>query len=216
MAFFKWIIGGLIGALVGGTIWVLLGYYANVEVGYVAWGIGILVGIGVRYAAHMDGQEDSAVQGILAAGIALGAVMAAKYAVFVLTVTIPINSALSDFESVDEEDGYLMTMLADRVVDEYDEKGRRLNWPTGSSIETAQVAADYPPGIWKEAENRFGKLTDEERAEFAEERKANLQLFRDTLAAEMPTFLDTFSPYDALWIFLAVASAFRLANGSSD
>ena len=51
MSFLKWLAAGFIGAAIGGAVWVGVGYFAEAEVGYIAWGIGLLAGIGVRVAA---------------------------------------------------------------------------------------------------------------------------------------------------------------------
>ncbi|HBE70856.1 MAG TPA: hypothetical protein DDW52_22145 [Planctomycetaceae bacterium] len=217
MPFIKWLIGGAIGAVVGGLVWVLLGYYANIEVGYVAWGIGILVGLGVRFAAHLDSIEESEFQGVVAAAIALLAVITSKFVVFYLLVSGPMSSILDEAaESSSIDDGTVMTMLADNVVEELEERGRTIRWPAGQNKETAVGEADYPPAVWKEASKRFENLTEADREDMLAERQQSLEELRSLLEAEMPTFTDTFSPMDALWIFLAVASAYKLASGGSD
>jgi len=50
MNFLKWLLAGFIGAAIG----VGVGYFAEAKVGYIAWGIGLLAGIGVRVAANED------------------------------------------------------------------------------------------------------------------------------------------------------------------
>lgn len=217
MPFVKWLIGGGIGAVVGGLVWVLLGYYANVEVGYVAWGIGILVGLGVRFAAHLDNIAESEFQGVVAAAIALFAVIASKYIVFYLLVGSAIGTVLDEASAIDSnDDGILMTMMADQVVDEFEDRGRTMRWPAGQGRDTAVEEADYPPAVWKEATKRFESLTEADREAMVAEHQQSIEELRSLLQAEMPSFTDTFSPMDALWIFLAVASAYKLASGGGD
>ena len=36
------------------SIWVFVGYYAHREVGWIAWGIGFLAGLGLRYVAYLQ------------------------------------------------------------------------------------------------------------------------------------------------------------------
>ncbi|MEM8680541.1 MAG: hypothetical protein AAGF97_14435, partial [Planctomycetota bacterium] len=67
------IIGAVIAGVIGALIWGAISYYAQVEVGYVAWGIGLLVG----WAAHRLGGE-GAVTGIVCAAIALGSMLLGK------------------------------------------------------------------------------------------------------------------------------------------
>ena len=59
MAAIRWLVGGLIGGATGVVIWVLIGYFAHYEVGWIAWGVGFLTGLGVRYAAYLNGEEAS-------------------------------------------------------------------------------------------------------------------------------------------------------------
>ncbi|NOZ39633.1 MAG: hypothetical protein GXP24_05340, partial [Planctomycetes bacterium] len=41
------IISGAIAGAVGAAIWAAVAYFANLEIGYIAWGIGGLVGVAV-------------------------------------------------------------------------------------------------------------------------------------------------------------------------
>ena len=45
------VIAALVAAVVGGVIWALVAHWTDYEYGYVAWGIGILVGLAVLYAS---------------------------------------------------------------------------------------------------------------------------------------------------------------------
>lgn len=56
-------IGGIIAGLIGAAIWTAIGYFLEAEVGYVAWGIGFHVGIGVAIGAD---EERGAGTGVLA------------------------------------------------------------------------------------------------------------------------------------------------------
>ncbi len=77
------LLGGLVGGLIGATIWILIGYFANAEVGIVAWGIGFLVGGGVRYGGYLTDKEEGAGEGIASAGLAIATILAAKFVVFI-------------------------------------------------------------------------------------------------------------------------------------
>ncbi len=70
------ILGGLAGGLAGALIWVLVGYFTGYEVGYIAWGVGFLAGMGLRYFASKAGLEENAVQGVTAAVIAIACIVA--------------------------------------------------------------------------------------------------------------------------------------------
>lgn len=71
----KSLIAGSIGGAIGAVIWAAIVYFAHAEVGYVAWGIGILVGICVKAAAE---EIDEGVAGVIAAILSVGAILAGK------------------------------------------------------------------------------------------------------------------------------------------
>ena len=91
MAMFKWMLGGFAGAAIGAVVWILVTYYTNAEVGYVAWGVGVLAGLGVRLSSRYDVTPPSPMQGFLAAGIATLALIIAKYLVVALQMEEAIN-----------------------------------------------------------------------------------------------------------------------------
>jgi hypothetical protein len=70
-----WIIGGSIGGVLGMLAWGGIIYAADREIGWVAWGIGALVGFGVAVAAGDNGGELS---GIIAVAISLLSIFAGK------------------------------------------------------------------------------------------------------------------------------------------
>lgn len=221
MAFGRWLIGGLIGGLVGAAVWVAIGYYANAEVGYVAWGIGLLVGLGVRFAAASDGEEPSPVQGVLAAGIALVAILGAKY----LVVDLLVNDVLDGDMALMADDvgaNDMIVTYADVIVDEKVEAGEALKWPEGKSVEVAEAESDYPPGIWRQAEQRWNALGEEEQQAKIEQRKKELSEFGELLGdafareAKKQAFFASFTPFDLLWFGLALFTAFSVANGDEE
>lgn len=82
---FGWVIGGTIGGTIGAAIWVAVGYFSGFEVGWIAWGVGVLSGMGVAAVASANGEADSS-SGITAAVISILAVLAGKYAVVHLVI----------------------------------------------------------------------------------------------------------------------------------
>jgi hypothetical protein len=74
----KWILAGSIGGAIGAAVWAAISYFANAEVGYVAWGIGFIVGFMVRLVAGE--KEEGLAPGLTAALIAVVAVLGGKYA----------------------------------------------------------------------------------------------------------------------------------------
>ena len=88
MDFIKWFVGGLIGAAIGGAVWIAVGYFLEAEVGYIAWGIGLLAGIGVR---AMAGNSEGAMCGIAGVLSAVGVVLLSKY----LVISLHVNALIA-------------------------------------------------------------------------------------------------------------------------
>ncbi len=47
----KGVVAGLIAAIVGALLWAAIAFYANFEIGYLAWGIGLGVGFAVAFGS---------------------------------------------------------------------------------------------------------------------------------------------------------------------
>jgi hypothetical protein len=73
------VIGGAAGGLAGGAAWALIGIFANLEVGYVAVGVGFLAGWGVNF---MTGGKRAWSLQVVAAACAFVGLLAAKYFMF--------------------------------------------------------------------------------------------------------------------------------------
>jgi hypothetical protein len=204
MSMFRWILGGVIGGGIGVLVWVLVGYYSHAEVGWIAWGIGFLAGVGVRYAAYLGQQEESALHGILAAVIAAGCIICAKFLVFSLLT----NQAATS--SVDDE--LMISHFADKIIEEKKARGERITLPHGKSLDEAESEKDYPPLIWKQAEQQWNKIGAEER----ENLKKTLQAMvaNAVEAGAGPDFSKAFTPWDLLWFGLAMITAYKIGVGT--
>ncbi|MCA9235298.1 MAG: hypothetical protein KDA44_07490 [Planctomycetales bacterium] len=74
------------GALVGALVWAGVAYFLEAEIGYIAWGLGGLAGLGMA-VGHRGGGGTA---GLIAAGMAIGGILAAKIFIvyFILGVFI--------------------------------------------------------------------------------------------------------------------------------
>lgn len=143
-------IAGAIAALVGAAIWTAVGYFANLEVGWLAWGIGVLAGTAVFVGS---GRNGDASLGILAVLLALAGILVGKWGVAYVSVQAFLNS----------DDGPI-SAVADQVIYERMQAGQR--WPIAGakSPDAAESVADmYPPTVWSEALERWFALTESER-----------------------------------------------------
>jgi hypothetical protein len=73
----KWLCGGILGGLIGGTAWVMIELLTHKEFGWIAWVVGVLVGLGVHVASSKE-LRGGFLRGAVAALLALAAIIGAK------------------------------------------------------------------------------------------------------------------------------------------
>ncbi|MFM8222052.1 MAG: hypothetical protein ACKOJF_24330, partial [Planctomycetaceae bacterium] len=159
-----------------------------------------------------SGSDGSPALGVASALLALLGVAAGKvFAIWLLlgnVVVPPINP-----------EQLAISYLADGIVEERQSRGERVVFPPGKSLETAQSQLDYPPEIWAAAEKEWQTTSAEDRQVFlAAKVSAQGPSATDRLkfALERVFSGEGASPFDLLWVFLAVSTAYKLGNGSSD
>ncbi len=205
----RWVLGGLAGSAVGVAIWVGIGM-AGYEIGWIAWGIGFLVGLGVRYGAYLGDHDEDTLQGVVAAVMACGSILVAKYILFHMLVVGPIDDAIQERQANTTSE-LMIALQADTVVEEMTEQGKTVNWPAGMTYDEARSEPDYPPAVWKQAEARWSKLSPAEQQQKIDEQIAAAEALFRRMA---PSFASFFSPWDLLWFGLAMITAFRIGVGS--
>jgi hypothetical protein len=206
----KWVLAGSVGGLVGAAVWAGISYAISAEIGWIAWGIGFLVGFCVRFVAGEN--EEGFAPGVTAAVIAIVAVVAGKYVAIHLLVS-SMNSAEVMPQLTDER---MTSILADDVVKEREAKGQKVQFPPGKSLDEASAQADYPPAIWQEAAQKWKALGATAQAKRREEEKAKLELVMGIMQNQIRQqgFAESFGIYDALWFFLAAATAYKIGHGN--
>lgn len=209
MQVFKWLVAGAIGGLVGAAVWALVGYFANYEVGWIAWGIGLLAGLGVRAAAK---DHFGLAPGMAALGTAVGAVAVGKYAVICLSVAnvFPdIGPDLNDPEM-------MVAMMADEIVEQREAAGEEIAWPEEPDEDSMQ--GGYPPEIWQEATEQWAGLSPADQQERKVAYAARMEVFRGEIAGELRNhaFNASFTGWDLLWFGLAAFTAFRVGSGATE
>lgn len=208
------IAAGLVAGIVGAAIWAAIGYYANMEVGYVAWGIGGLVGVAVAAAG-----KNGVPAGIVAVLITVASLCAGKYA--------SVELALSQFGSAEETmneirtnttDDDFVTMLAVVVVRNQEAAGEKLEWPAGKSIDNINGKEDLPKGAWDHAAKAFGEMEEEPLKQF---REAYFKSIEEEVnagwdEAKQDSFVASFSMFDLIFFGLGVATAWGIANSDEN
>ncbi len=212
MKFMRWVIGGLTGALIGAVIWVVTGYLSGLEVGWIAWGIGLLAGLGTRFSTRREEQAaGSIVQGVTAAVVAVAVVLGAKCVV----VLLQVRDARQEVRKITEKeasDEAMIMPLANLIAKERTDAGQPLDWPPGITYDTASQQAHYPDDVWTAAEERWRTMPEVEREAAREERRKMMRQLEDAIGAELErsAFSEFFHAIDVLWIGLAMFTAFRV------
>jgi hypothetical protein len=207
--FLKWVIAGTIGGVVGAAIWAGITYSTNYEIGWIAWGIGVLVGFAVRVAA---GDSDGFGPGIVAAVIAVLSICGGKYAANALLVNHAMGQMATDLKVTDDD---MVHSLAGSIAGEWSSSGKKLKWPKDNSLETAEALSDYPADVVAEARKQWGAKPAAEKQELMAAQTEMFQKLTNELAGEIrhQGFMASFAPMDLLFFLLAVMSAFKLGSG---
>lgn len=273
MNMLRGLIGGAIGGLVGAAIWTAIGFWTGYELGWIAWGIGGLVGIGVGVGTKQEG-------GPLGAGIAvvlsIAAIAGGKWSVVYLQVAGWVGGdehAISDIADVvlaeHQENGesiglkpnaedadtyqemyptivwfeastrwqamspteqealrqypalangdFHLMRTADGIVQQRANEGQEITWPEGYELETAWREAHYPEDIWAQATADWDAMSATEQTSHWESWKQEMSEGRALAEAQFTNygFIQSFSPFDLLWVVLAVGTAAKLGAGGS-
>jgi hypothetical protein len=213
MNYLKWLLAGMVGSAVGAVIWVAVGHYAEAEVGYIAWAVGLFAGMAVRWAA---GPEEGIGPAIAAVITAVFGIAVAKYEVISLHVDKLVAQALVNGAELTDNDQ--ISILADEIVEAKIASNEKIAWPAGDGDDQIVTKADYPPEIWTAAETRWKAMTTEEKQQRDADRQQN---FAERLAVarqqiKQQAFQASFGPYDLLWFGLAAVTAFRIGRGKED
>lgn len=206
----KGIIGGAIAGGIGAAVWAAIAYFAGREFVIVAWGIGGFVGVVTAAAAGKDKGDGL---GIVAALIAVLAILGGKYGAGYALV----QKAIAANPPVVIDDNYLMVMQATEVAEEWEQGGKTLSWPAGQNLESAEQKEHFPADVWTEAMKRWDATPTEERERIRTAMIQGQAQFRSTLGSSLTwdTFKAMFDAWDALFIGLALFTAFRLGSGGT-
>ncbi len=206
-------LGGVGGGVLGALIWAGVAYAFQLEIGWIAWAIGGLVGFGVTLGNRGPGGTAT---GVLAVGISVMSILAGKY--WAVQIAMPDADTIVEAyaEQLDNEE-FVVSYVADAVAEEFELEGKAVDWPAGVDPEQASTRAEYPPDVWTEALTRWSTLSDDGKTQFRNDRE---QEMRANVAAAMPElrataaeegFLGSFGPLDILFFGLAVVTAFKIA-----
>lgn len=192
---------GLVAAIVGGLVWAGIVLFTNYEIGWVAWGIGVLVGLAMARTTRARSRPLA-----LAAGaLALVGLIAGKGFV----VAGSTGSVADELVATPE---YMAGAIA---WDMY--STGELEAGTMEAIRATEAAGDtLSDAVWEEmlaqAEARLAVMTPADRQAFADEIAAGM-VNQMGLVGGIRSQL---SGFDLLWLFLAVGTAFQMMNGKRE
>jgi len=146
-----------VAALVGAAAWAIIAIKLDYQIGWVAWGIGLLAGLGM----HWGFRNASRLAGIVAAGMAFSSIMVAKVIIFVFLMYVVFTG---NTDSIAGQRLFLTLRVADEVLVEreaFSEQEREEQWESAC----------------EEAERRIDQMSDDQvRAEVAEYREQEARL----------------------------------------
>jgi|HubBroStandDraft_6_1064221.scaffolds.fasta_scaffold21548_2 predicted Zn finger-like uncharacterized protein len=201
-----WPLFGFGGGLVAAAIWVAVGYFFQREVGYIAWVVGLCVGLGVRIAA---GDREGIGAGLTAIAISICVILGSKFTVAYLVTAKFVNMA-ADAEADEESTKFFLAM---QIADEEPGQGAKGGAKEAENdLANATTFQELPKEVREKTENRWKQMSAAEKKEFQNKMLGVQQI--PPLFIAFLAFFASFRKLDLLWFGLASFTAFRVGSGS--
>jgi hypothetical protein len=193
-------IAGLIAAVAGGFMWAVIVVATGYEVGWVAWGVGGLVGFTMLKVAGMPSTGLAARAAVLAAvGLLVG-----KWLIIEIGARTEMRDAIAESPELLQQ-----AVFVDMIENE------ALPPDLTASIEALGEEDELPDSVVQ----RIAEAVDERIAVMDEDEMDSVATHFAQLFIGELSFMDrmqaTMSGWDLLWFFLALGTAWRLASGSA-
>ncbi len=200
------LIGGAVVACIAGGIWGGIVIATGYEIGWIAWGIGLLVGFAVAAMA----QKQDAVIGVSAACLALLGLIVGK--VVILQWILSPGNMMSElgFEFDDPEvfaSMYMEKMAEDRLYEP------ALQAQVDQVDEDEYYSDELDEQLFEAAMTYTASMPEGEKQAYIEDTGQEMV---DAVMGEysFTTLLKmSFTLWDGLWFFLAIGTAFKVGNG---
>lgn len=202
-----------VAGVIGAAIWAAIAYFAQVELGLLAWAIGAGVGFAMLAGAQ---NEVGLHTGVAALVIALVTIVTGKFLAVEVAISSGFGEVLDEHRALlESSDEFAMTYVADEVVAEYESAGRTLDYPPVINPDAPAGAADYPTDVWAETQTRWDAMSSDEkdqvRKDASDNAKAAMGFLKEMARSE--GYKGSFSLFDILWFGLGGFSAFKLGSG---
>lgn len=195
------IVAGAVAAVVGGAVWAAIVAFANLEVGWVAWGIGLLVGVAMAAVTQTRGRG----MAMLAAGLAAVGLVAGK-SMIVMFATEP---ALA--QEIEADGEWLVEAAAFEL-----QASEALPADVQQRYDALAMDDTLPDALWEDmmqaGESYLASVDQDERDRIAADYASYLLSGTDfgTL------FSLQISLWDLLWFGLAITTAWKIMAGKAE
>ena len=201
------LIGGLIAGLIGAILWGCIAYFGNLEIGWLAWGIGAAIGFGVSYGSSEGGVTPA----VIAVVITFISLCGGKYIAVQMAVNAITNKAnQADIKLTDE---HCMMTMASQLVEEKTLRGEKPKFCNGKTFSNVERLADYPADVKKVVRDSWSEMTAEEKSEAKESILAEFEFaveqFKGEIAKE--AFFNSFGILDLVFFGLGIYTAGQIA-----
>lgn len=197
--FIRSVVAGFIGGILGAGIWVAAVSVTGSELGYIAWVVGILTGIGIRVLGNYSGTA----VGWMAAITAMSCVLIAKFAAAGLVVSQRLDSVPSEKA--------VIAAVANEITNEKENNEEFVAAPRTVDVGDFNVEALFPIEIWDQAKAEANELSNAARSQKESEfQKLGWKdwVFRTPVIG---AFVASFAVFDILWMLFAAGSAFAIS-----
>ncbi len=206
---------GVAAGLLGAAVWAAIVYFFQLEIGWLAWGVGLLVGVAVLFGN--EGHKTKTA-GLLAAIIAALSVVVGKYAAVKAFVADTDSVLAETVEKLDADDEFAVSYIADEVAADMEMNGQTLDWPGDTLPMEPTAQMHYPANVWAVAQARWDSMgpggQEEYKAQVVNNLQENIALFQDMVVME--SFKGSFGGMDLLFFGLAIVTAFQIAGGKTE
>lgn len=200
------ILGAAIAAFIGMMVWFYLIKWTGYQIGYAAWGVGFLTGVGARVV----GCKGSTALGVIAGTCALLAIIGGQY--LAMKVEVDKYFETASHEQYDSR----MAYAKEAIGLQSDAEIKALMAKEMAEEETARVTEISDDDVQNFKENELPLLKDFVNGKPSrQEYENNFLKVRSSFRYNLMLLKESVGLFTLLWLFLGIGSAFKIASGAS-
>ena len=210
-------IGAAVAAVVGALIWGLISWKTGFEIGYVAWGIGIAVGVG---SSKLGGRGAS--MGVYCGLLAFAAIFCGKLLAVEFSLEGQLREVAHDYFTRDLFNDIALDAKAFTALPDENSYQQfifdRGYFDDAGVTQVADVTQDHID-VFKNFSIPMLQQINDGSLTFEDWQRMRTEDFisgtREGLS-RMEVLKDNFSPFDLLWAFLGISTAFKIGGASDE